>query len=319
MSYSDIIRDAFWIAWRNRFLWFFGFFVSGAAGSIVTPSNFANMGASNAPAMGGMPPWLLDLAYWIRDNVVLFVVLATTLVLLVVTVWLVLYAISRGALAESVAARDRGEARRFSSAWRAGLSSFWRVIGQVTIISLFWFGLTLVIFALGALLFVGISAATESIAVKVLAGALGTLLLLPLLAAIFVVLLVISQFALRALVLGGEGVFASIGTGYRLFRTNTGTSLLLLLIQVGIALAVGGVVFATISLAGLLLSVPVTFLSSSGLGAASTAVAVVLGLIFSAPFVVITSAAGVFHQAYWTLVYLRLTHSNRPQAPTDPY
>jgi len=269
--------------------------------------------------MGGMPPWLLDLAYWIRDNVVLFVVLATTLVLLVVTVWLVLYAISRGALAESVAARDRGEARRFSSAWRAGLSSFWRVIGQVTIISLFWFGLTLVIFALGALLFVGISAATESIAVKVLAGALGTLLLLPLLAAIFVVLLVISQFALRALVLGGEGVFASIGTGYRLFRSNIGTSLLLLLIQVGIALAVGGVMFATISLAGLLLSVPVTFLSSSGLGAASTAVAVVLGLIFSAPFVVITSAAGVFHQAYWTLVYLRLTHPNRPQAPTDPY
>ena len=318
MSYSDIIRDAFWIAWRNRFMWFFGFFLSGAAGSFVSPTNFGNMGGQQTDGFtyGFQFPEPLR---WISENLILFVVLVGAFVLLVVTIWLVLYAISRGALAESVAAIDRGEGRRFSSAWRAGLSSFWRVLGQVTIISLIWLGLTLVIFVLGALVFVGASAATESVAVRVLVGAFGAIVLLPPLVVVFVVVLVVAQFALRALVVGGEGVFASIGTGYRLFRRNMSSSLLLLLIQIGIALGVGGVLFAVLALAGLLLSVPVTFLSSSGLDAASVAVAVVLGLTFSAPFIVITSAVGAFHQAYWTLAYLRLTRSALPSAPTDPY
>src|SRR5918998_674037 len=102
MNYSDIIRDAFWIAWRNRFMWFFGFFVSGAAGSFVSPTNFGTFGTST-PA-GGPPLWLVNLVGWVEENVVLFVVIASAFVLLVVSLWLALYAISRGALAESVAA-----------------------------------------------------------------------------------------------------------------------------------------------------------------------------------------------------------------------
>jgi hypothetical protein len=181
------------------------------------------------------------------------------------------------------------------------------VVGQVTIVSLIWLGFALVIFLLGALLAVGTFAATDSTAVRILVVALGTILLLPLLVAISVVLSVVGQFALRALVVAGEGVFASIGSGYRLFRHNPGRSLLLLLIQIGIALAVGGVMLAALTIAGLVLSVPVTLLSSSGQNAVSVGVAVVFGLILSIPFIVLTSAVGAFHQAYWTLAYLRLT------------
>jgi len=65
--------------------------------------------------------------------------------------------------------------------------------------------------------------------------------------------------------------------------------------------------FAVLTAAGLLVSIPVTLLSSSGQDVASVIVAVVLGVILSIPFVVLTSAVGVFHQAYWTLAYLRLT------------
>jgi hypothetical protein len=36
MNYRDLIKEAFWITLRNRFLWFFGFFISGGIGS----SNF---------------------------------------------------------------------------------------------------------------------------------------------------------------------------------------------------------------------------------------------------------------------------------------
>ena len=316
MSYGDIIRDAFWIAWRNRFMWFFGFFLSGAAGSFVSPTSFGNLGGSGVdePA-GGAPPWLLDLVEWIQENLVLFVVLVGVFVLLVVTLWLVLYAISRGALAESVAAIDRGEERRFSSTWRAGVSHFWRVVGQVTVISLIWLCLALVISLLGALLVVGTFAATDSIAARVLVVALVTILLLPPLVAVSVVLGIVGQFALRELVVGGQGVLASIGSGYRLFRRNIGRSLLLLLIQVGIALGVGGVMFTVLTVAGLLLSAPVTLLSSSGQSAASVVVGVAGGLVFSVPFIVLASAVGVFHQAYWTLAYLRLVRPVQDPAP----
>ena len=286
-------------------MWFFGFFLSGAIGSFVSPPNFGASGAG--PSTGGAPLWLLNLLQWIRENLVLFVVLVVVAVVVVVSIWLVLYAISRGALAEGVAAIDRGETGRFSTSWRAGLSNFWGVVGQVTILSLIWLGLTLVIWLLGALLAVGTFAVTDSIAVRVLVVAVGTILLLPLLVVVFVVLAIVAQFALRALVVGGEGVFASIGSGYRLFLNNVGRSLLLLLIQIGIALGVGGVVFTVLTIAGLLLSLPVTVLSSSGQNAAAVLVGVVLGLILSVPFIVLTSAIGVFHQAYWTLAYLRLT------------
>jgi hypothetical protein len=232
-----------------------------------------------------------------------------------VTIWLALYAISRGALAESVAAIDRGEERRFSSTWRAGVSHFWRVVGQVTVISLIWLCLALVISLLGTLLVVGTYAATGSIAARVLVVAVGTILLLPLLVVVSVVLGIVGQFALRELVVGGQGVLASIGSGYRLFRRNIGRSLLLLLIQVGIALGVGGVMFTVLAVAGLLLSAPVTVLSSSGQNVASAVVGVVLGLVFSVPFIVLASAVGVFHQAYWTLAYLRLVRPVQDPAP----
>ncbi len=277
-------------------------FLSGAIGSFVSPRNFgAGLSA------GGPPLWLLNLLRWIRENLVLFVVLVVVFVVVVVSIWLAFYAISRGALAESVAAIDRGETRRFPSAWRAGLSNFWGVVGQLTVLSLIWLGLMLAISLPGALLAVGTFAATDSIAIRVLVGGAGAIVLLPLLVVVFVIMDIVTQFALRALVVGGEGVFASIASGYRLFRHNVGRSLLLLLVQIGIALAVGGVMFTVLTIVRLLLSVPVTLLSSSGQNTASVVVGVALGLILSVPFVVLTSAIGVFHQAYWTLAYLRLT------------
>ena len=314
MSYGDIIRDAFWIAWRNRFMWFFGFFLSGAAGSFVYPRNFGSLGTqrTDGVAYGLRFPGQLR---WVSENLLLFAILAAVLVLAVVTTWLTLSVISRGALAEGVAAIDRGEERTFSSTWRAGIAYFWRVAVQVTVIFLIWAGLALVIALLGALLVVGTFAATDSIAARVLVVAVGTILLFPLVVVISVVLGIVGQFALRALVVGGEGVVASIGSGYRLFRRHIGRSLLLLLIQIGISLGAGGAVFAALTVAGLVVSVPVTILSSSGQSVVSAVVGVVLALLLSLPFIVLSSAVGVFHQAYWTLAYLRLTG---PPEDTQP-
>lgn len=37
MNYGELIKDAFWISWRNRFLWFFGFFAGGTSAGANCP------------------------------------------------------------------------------------------------------------------------------------------------------------------------------------------------------------------------------------------------------------------------------------------
>jgi hypothetical protein len=47
MNYGELLSETFRITWRNRFLWFFGFFVGGA--SFNVPSNFGKQGAPFGP------------------------------------------------------------------------------------------------------------------------------------------------------------------------------------------------------------------------------------------------------------------------------
>ena len=57
MNYGDLIGAAFRITWRNRYLWFFGLFISGGAASInasVPPSPEGSTGS----APGGLLAWL---------------------------------------------------------------------------------------------------------------------------------------------------------------------------------------------------------------------------------------------------------------------
>ena len=63
--------------------------------------------------------------------IIVFVLLA----LVLFVIFLALVVISNGGLADSVAAIERGERRRFGSTWRAGTSRFWRVLGYCILFS----------------------------------------------------------------------------------------------------------------------------------------------------------------------------------------
>jgi hypothetical protein len=65
MNYGDLIKDAFWLTLRNRYLWFFGFFAGGTSaggGNFSFPSggfsgfdddNFDDFGESGPGDFGG--------------------------------------------------------------------------------------------------------------------------------------------------------------------------------------------------------------------------------------------------------------------------
>jgi hypothetical protein len=154
----------------------------------------------------------------VLDNLGLIVALVM-LGLLIFLAFVILSLISQGALAESVAAIDWGESRSFSSAWRAGLSNFWPVLGQVVLFILIGLGFLLVI-GIPVVAFVfGIFAATGSTGLRMLFVVPAVLVAIVLLIIVFIPMTVISQFALRKLVVGGKRLVAAIGSGYRLLAT----------------------------------------------------------------------------------------------------
>ncbi|MCA1730607.1 MAG: hypothetical protein LC751_14750 [Actinobacteria bacterium] len=169
MNYGALIKDAFWLTLRNRYLWFFGFVAAGTVGA--ANFNFPSGGSGGFDDGGFGDPTStpgFDLSQWIVDNLALILAIAV-LVVLIGLVFIVLSLISQGALAESVAAIDRGESRRFSSAFRAGLSNFWRVLGYYLLFLLISLGLLLVIGVPIALLVAGVFAGTESVGARITA------------------------------------------------------------------------------------------------------------------------------------------------------
>lgn len=302
MSYGEIVREAFRVTWRNPYLWFFGFFAGGSLGTGFNLPSGGGFGGDEASSFAGPA---------ISGNEVALILGLVLLGLLLFLAFLVLTVISNGGLAASVAAIDRGEERRFSSTWRAGLSVFWRVVGYFVLFFLIGLALlTLIALPLG-LLVAGVFVGTESEAARIVASVFAVLAGILLAIATLVPLFIISQFALRGIAVDGRGVFASIGDGFRLFRREIGKSLLVWLIWVGLSIGTGLALALAALVLGLLLFLPTIILAAMEYTPAAIATGIMAALILAPLLIVAAAAVNTFLHAYWTLAYLRLAGSHR--------
>jgi hypothetical protein len=316
MNYGELIKDAFRLTLRNRFLWFFGFFAGGTSaegGNFSFPSggpggfdddDFDDFGEPGQGDFGGAASGF-DPGQWIFDNLALILAIVA-LVALIALFFIVMSLISQGALTESVAAIDRGESRRFSTAFRAGLSNFWRVLGYYLLFILIALGLLLAIWVPIGLLIWSVFASTEPgmalSLLAIMAGLIGFVLMI----VVLIPLSIIGQFALREIVVRRERIVGSIGSGYRLFRRNPGKSLLVWLIQLAVSIGIGIALLIIFFILALILIGPGVGLLVANYTALGIPVLIVGGLIFLAPLIVALGAFGTFGHSYWTLAYLRL-------------
>lgn len=297
MNYWDLIKDAFWISLRNRYLWFFGLFAG--AGS-ATNFNF------NTPASDGS----FDISTINPVAIVGLGILALVLFL----IFVVLAVISNGGLADSVVAIERGQRRSFGSTWRAGIARFWRVLGYFILFFLIGLALLIAIALPLGLVIAAVFAGTEATGARVVSVVLAALVAIPLLIVIFVFLSIISEFALREIVVRGERILTAIGGGFRIFWQNLGRSILVWLIQIGL------IIVATISLllagglVGLILFLPTILLSVAEYTTAAIVTGVIAGLILVPLLIVFAAALGTFNHAYWTLAYLRISGTEAPSS-----
>jgi hypothetical protein len=311
MNYGDLLSEAFRLAWRNRFLWFFGFFVAGGGGSFNFPANFGGQEVRNpfGPVAGPLQ--------WISDNLVLFLTVVISVIVVLALIFLVLSMISQGALAESVAALHRGETRSFGSAFRVGTANFWRVFGLKVLFFLIALGLVLVIFlpvGLGALAAFSL---TDSTGLRVLAVVLGVLFVFVALIVVFLPFAIVNQFGLRELVVSRRRITESIAGGFRLFRRNIGRSLLVWLIQLAVMLGLGIALLVALVIFGAILLGPAIALFATDHANAGVVAGVLGGVLFLVPVFVISGAIGAFNHAYWTLAYLRLVEPPEDLEPAQ--
>ncbi|CAN5913201.1 hypothetical protein BH23ACT11_BH23ACT11_17800 [soil metagenome] len=304
MSYGDLIKDAFWITLRNRYLWFFGFFVGGTFGANV-PSGGGDFDTDDFERSA-----TYSFAAQISASETLLIVGIVLLVLVLFLVFLVLRIISAGGLADSVIALDRGETRRFSSTWRAGTTRFWRVLGYYLLLLLIGLTLLIAIALPVGLLIAGVLLATEATAVRVIVIALAGLAGVLLMIGVFVALSIVGQFALREVVVRGEGIVGSFGAGLRLFHNNLGKSLLVWLIQIGLTIAAGLAILLALLIIGLVLFLPTIILAIQEYATAAIVTGIAASVVILPLIIVISAILGTFFHVYWTIAYLRISGPN---------
>jgi len=289
VEYGKLIGAAYRVALHNWRLWPFGVF----AGTGGFGFNFSyDTGGSDDPDYPGDDP--ID-----PDLVIVLVLVALLLVLF----GLAMSAISQGALAEGVAAIDRGEERGFRQALRAGLAAFWRTVGLYLLAALVALALVLAVAIPAGGSVLAVFAATDSTAPRVAVAVLAGLAALAALVVLLLPLLLIYQHAVRELVLGGARPVAALRGGWRVFRANLGPSILVFLIQQGLVLAG----YAGIAIVAVVVSLPaIVVLVATGGGAAGIVVAAVTALIVLPTVLAAAGAVGTFGHGLWTLGYLRM-------------
>jgi membrane-anchored glycerophosphoryl diester phosphodiesterase (GDPDase) len=319
MNYGDLIRDAFRITLRNRYLWFFGFFAGGTGTNFVgnVPSGGGNFNFDDFQRSGaGLSGFTAQVGQGLSETVLILGIVVV--VLIIALFFIILAIISQGALADSVAAIDRGQGRRFGSAFSSGTSNFWRVLGYYVVFFLVGLGLLVVIGVPVALLIGGTFAVTESTGARVSVAVVVGILAVILLIVVFIPLSIIGQYALREIVVRRERVVGSVGSGYSLFRRNIGRSLLLWLIQLGLSIGIGIAFLLLLLIVGLVLAIPAIALAFAGSSTGAWIAGVPAGLIWFLLFLVATGAVGTFSHAYWTLAYLRVTAPPTPSPDPSP-
>lgn len=310
MNYSQLIREAWAVTWRHRYLWILGLFAGGAVGA---GGGSQTRWERNRGDVERWSPRAAEFAAtaadWLEGNWVPLVIGAGIIML----AFLALSFIAQGGMAKATADIATGRGSSLGQAWRSGLHFCWRYVG----LGLALFGIVLLVAAaVGVLLVIAI--ATGALAAGATPGdgapaaIVAALLLIgiPLVLAGIagaVVFSIVAAYAQRAVAIEDEGPVAALGDGWRLFRRNVGPSMLAWLVNLALSIGAGIAASVAIGVVAVILGV-IGFALWAALGAhlATVAYAAVAGAAFVAVALTVAAIVNTFFWHYWTLAYLRL-------------
>jgi hypothetical protein len=243
-------------------------------------------------------------------------VLGAVVVLVISIIFLLLAAVTDGALVRASAEHDREQPFSLGRAWTSGLATFWPVLKVkllavvVALVSVIVIG-GLVVLAVAS----AVNGVTGATVIFVIAAALLGLVAIP----FSIVFSVIILLMVRQVVLGGrQGTWDALGQTLSLVGRRLGRVALLWLLSLVLGIAIGiGFGLVAVILGGILAGLAFIAYLVGGLTAA-----IVTGILLSVPWLLVlfiaAGAVNAFSSTYWTLGYTRLDLEPLPQAAVLP-
>lgn len=302
-DFFEVIKRAWQITWKYKFLWVFGYLIALAAGG-SNYSNSLNSYYSSSDTTGAAN----GVAGFAEAYLAAIIIVVAVLMISGLVFW-ILSILSTGGLVGAAAKIERGEATSLKDGFKIGAKNFWRVFGLNLIVGLIIFLMIMAVIVPLIVIIVVISQAGDQ-GGGMLAGMI--CLILVGIVAIFViaiaatVLSLISIYATRYIVLESGRVFASFKNGWRLIRRKLGPTFLMFLLVMLIS-SLAGLAFAV---PGLIIGVPVLVTMFAGIAANNFFVVFLsfIGFLFLA--VVMSFFNGVletYRSTVWTLTFMRIS------------
>ncbi len=316
VEYGELLAGAAKLLWRHRFLLFFGLF-AGTGTSLGGwncdfPTGDLGGGDGGRDISGAVSDW-------VSGHLTLVVALAVAAALFLLALWL-WSLLCKGALYASVRDSRAGEDISFRAAMGHGRRHFGRLLLFNLFLLLLVLGLLAIIVALfvlfaflaasgGSLALAGdiLRVALEWLLVGILVSSFGYLTCVSIFIVAPLVMVMVSYYAVRAVVLQELGPVDAIRRGVRLFVGNIPQTLLLFLISVGLSIGggIGGLLVVFIAavpgIIGWIVAYQMDF----------TTAWIVIASVLTLPLLMMTIAVAAvvntFFGIYWTDAYLRLS------------
>jgi len=297
MDYFGVIKKAFKITWQNKFLWVFGILAGSTAGmkglNFQIPSNFNWQDTWNKYSSQDLSniDWT---TFWSNHGTALLILMAILAFLAILC--FVLSLMSQGALIGAVAKVEKDQTPTFVQSFLLGWHSFWRIWGvNITLLLMILIALSVWILPTCALVIYG--AYTSAWIVGIL------LFLLNL--AFWVLITLISPYALRIVVLKKHSIFESIREALHFVRDHLLSVLVTYLLLMAVGLAVGlAVILVSLFLIAILSLIGLGLFEINSIAVVFYAIIVVLSLIVVG--LIFSGAYSTFTSTILTLTYLKL-------------
>lgn len=299
MDYIGILKKAYQITIKNKFLWIFGVLIAGAGGIASFNPGFNYPTSSKDTDQWGATLTSAQFEQKLAEfwaNYGNMMIIGAAILLLVCLMFFILSIISQGALIGSVNRIDKGEKADFKTGFSIGWRNFWRVWGVAIIYLLF-------ILASLCLLIIPVSllVISQSYALAIVWGLLMFFVCL----AFWILISLIAPYSTIVAVLEKLSVWESIRESLHLFRQNWVEIILIYLLLVAITIAYGIVILLlSLIIGGIMLAIGVAF----WLASMWTAIiyGFMVGLAFIICLIIINGAFKSFASAVLTLTYNRL-------------
>jgi len=288
MDYMELIKRSVNNAWKYKFLWLFGFFVSVADGigghwwtdkldrkCTVHFEEFGAIGIDHA----------------------LLILLALLAFSLWVLFW-IMSVLSEASLIHGISRKELKLKVSFSDCWSVGLAKFFRLFGIMLLALLAVF---FVIICMGLVI-------VPAYFVSLPLGILLTILALPVLLVLIIVTVSVEGWAIRFAVLNDQRWLDAIGKGWNLFKNNIWKTL-------GVAFSsffAQLVLWCLLIIVTLILALPFVLV-----GLVSLWLALIPGVFLGLIIIILSSAfLGTFASSMWTLGFMKMTgYSDQQPVP----